>query len=157
MKKIEFYGQKTMCCLIVSLTPSLSQRTFLCLWVNHHSIAQKTGQQEAFLCPDSREENGSWHKPGWWPRCPSTCKRVCTGQIRIQANQSGTNSYHRNNYWLFFVFFFFFLRVIPMAYGGSQARDLIRAVAANLHHSHNHTRSEPRLWSTSQLMATLDP
>ena len=32
--------------------------------------------------------------------------------------------------------FFFFLRVAPVAYGGSQVRGLIKAVAAGLRHSH---------------------
>ena len=42
-------------------------------------------------------------------------------------------------------FFLFFSRAIPMAYGGSQARGLIRAVAAGLHHSHSNARSELHL------------
>ena len=33
----------------------------------------------------------------------------------------------------------------PAAYGGSQARGLIGAVAAGLHHSHSNTGSEPHL------------
>ena len=44
----------------------------------------------------------------------------------------------------------------PMAYGGSQARGLIGAVAASLLQSHRNTRSEPRLQPTPQLMATPD-
>ena len=35
-------------------------------------------------------------------------------------------------------------RAAPAAYGGSQGRGQIRAVAARLHHSHSHTGSEPR-------------
>ena len=56
---------------------------------------------------------------------------------------------------------FFFLvgrglfRAIPAACGGSQARSLIRAVAAGLRHSHSNTRSVLCLLST-QLMAMLD-
>ena len=42
-----------------------------------------------------------------------------------------------------------------MAYGGSQGRSQIRAVAAGLHHSHSNARPEPR--PTPQLMAMLDP
>ena len=38
---------------------------------------------------------------------------------------------------------FLSLRAIPMAYGGSQARGRIGAVAAILHHSHSNARSEP--------------
>ena len=48
-------------------------------------------------------------------------------------------------------------RAAPVAYGGSQARSLIRAAAAGLQHKHSHTGSKPRLQPTPQLMATLDP
>ena len=44
-----------------------------------------------------------------------------------------------------------------MAYGGSQARGLIRAVAAGLHHSHSNSGSELRLRPTPQLTATPVP
>ena len=44
-----------------------------------------------------------------------------------------------------------------MAYGSSQARGGIRAVAADLLHSHSKTGSEPNLQPTLQLEATLDP
>ena len=52
-------------------------------------------------------------------------------------------------------FFFLLFRATLMAYGGSQARGLIVATAAGLHQSH--TRSEPHLRPTPQLMATPDP
>ena len=45
----------------------------------------------------------------------------------------------------------------PMAYRGSQARDLIGAVAAGPHQSHSNVGSEPFLQPTPQLTATLDP
>ena len=59
----------------------------------------------------------------------------------------------------FFLFFclFAFSKAAPSAYGGSQARGLIKAVAAGLHHSHNNAGSEPHLQPTSQLTATPDP
>ena len=41
--------------------------------------------------------------------------------------------------------FFAISRAALLAYGGSQARGLIRAVAAGLHHSHSNTGSELRL------------
>ena len=44
-----------------------------------------------------------------------------------------------------------------MIYGGSQARDRIRAAAAGLRQSHSHSGSEPHLGPTPQLMATRDP
>ena len=53
--------------------------------------------------------------------------------------------------------FVFVLGAIPTAYGGSQTRSLIGAVAASLRHSHSHARSKPSLQPTPQLMATLDP
>ena len=55
----------------------------------------------------------------------------------------------------FFFFFFFFLsfvffRAVPAPYGVSQARSLIRAVAAGLCQSHRKARSKPHLWPTPQ-------
>ena len=45
----------------------------------------------------------------------------------------------------------------PTAYGGSQARGLIGAVATGLRQSHSNAGSEPSLQPTPQLTATLDP
>ena len=56
---------------------------------------------------------------------------------------------------LFFVFFFF--RAAPAAYGVSQARGRIGAIAADLRHSRSNTGSKPRLGPTPQLTATPDP
>ena len=42
-----------------------------------------------------------------------------------------------------FLFFVCIFMVAPVAYGGSQARGQIGAVAIGLHHSHSNTRSEP--------------
>ena len=44
--------------------------------------------------------------------------------------------------------FFCFLGPHPVAYGGSQARGRIRAVAAGLRPSHSNVRSKPRLRPT---------
>ena len=54
-------------------------------------------------------------------------------------------------------FFFCLFRVAPMAYGGSQARHQIGAVATGPHHSQSNARSKPHLQPTPQLTATLDP
>ena len=60
-----------------------------------------------------------------------------------------------------FFFFFFCLFAIswadPAAYGGSQARGLIKAAATGLGQSHSNEGSEPCLRPTPQLTATLDP
>ena len=53
--------------------------------------------------------------------------------------------------------FFAFSRAAPMAYGSSQARGLIRAVAAGLCQSHSNAGSEPLLQPVPQLRATPDP
>ena len=56
------------------------------------------------------------------------------------------------NFFLFCIF-----RAAHMAYGGSQARGPIRAVASSLGHSHSNARSKPSLRPTPQLMAMPDP
>ena len=53
--------------------------------------------------------------------------------------------------------FFFFPKAAPAAYGGSQARGLIGAVAASLCQRHSNVRSKLHLRSTPQLTATPDP
>ena len=57
--------------------------------------------------------------------------------------------------------FFFCLFAIswatPAAYGGSQARGLIGAIATSLHQGHSNVGSRPHLQPTPQLMATPDP
>ena len=56
---------------------------------------------------------------------------------------------------IFFCLFFALLfRAAPLACGSSQARGLIRAAAASLHHSHSNMGSELCLRLTSQLTAT---
>ena len=57
---------------------------------------------------------------------------------------------------LFVCLFFLVFRATPRAYGGSQARGQLEAVAVGLRHSHSNARSEP-VPATPQLMATLDP
>ena len=58
---------------------------------------------------------------------------------------------------LFFCFVCGLFRAISSAYGSSQARGQLGAVAASLHDSHSSARSEPRLQPTPQLTETLDP
>ena len=68
---------------------------------------------------------------------------------------------------LFFIYFYFilfyfivflsFFGAAPAAYGGSQARGLIGAVAAGLCQSHSNVGSEPSLQPTPQLTAMPDP
>ena len=66
-------------------------------------------------------------------------------------------------FFIYFILFYFifclfaFSWAVHMAYGGSQVRGLIRAVATGLHQSHSNAGSESRLRPTPQLMATPDP
>jgi len=60
-------------------------------------------------------------------------------------------------FFFFLVCFVLLFRVAPAAYGGSQARGPIGAVAAGLHQSHSNAGSELRRRPTPQLMATPDP
>ena len=57
----------------------------------------------------------------------------------------------------FFLFLFCLFRAAPMAYGGSQARGYIGAIAAGLRHSHSNAKSNPWLQPTPRLTAIADP
>ena len=57
----------------------------------------------------------------------------------------------------FVLFVFLSFRATLAAYGSFQARGLIGAVAASLHHSHSNTGSELHLQPTPQLTAVPDP
>ena len=62
-------------------------------------------------------------------------------------------------YTVFFDFFFFvfLFRALPVAYGGSQARGPIGAVAISLRHSHSNAGSELHLQLIPQLTAVPNP
>ena len=60
-------------------------------------------------------------------------------------------------YLIIYYYYYFAFRATPRAYGGSQARGLIRAVAAGLHQSHSSARAELHLQPTPQLTAMQDP
>ena len=49
-----------------------------------------------------------------------------------------------------------FFRAAHVAYGDSQARGPVGAIAAGLHHSHSNAGSAPNLRPTPQLTAMLD-
>ena len=100
------------------------------------------------------------HAQGMW-KCPArdqTCSTAVT--------QAGAMT-KPDSFFFFFLSFFVVVVVVvvvvaiswaaPAAYGGSQARSLIGAVAPGLYHSHSYARSEPHLPPTPQLMATPDP
>ena len=74
--------------------------------------------------------------------------------------ENGMFFQRRTNCDLYLIFFFLSFChswAAPAAYGGSQARGQIRAVATGLHQSHSKAGSKPHLQPTSQFMATPDP
>ena len=60
-------------------------------------------------------------------------------------------------FWIFFFCLFAFSRAAPTAYGGSQARCLIGAIATGLCQSHSNAGSELSLQPTPQLTAMRNP
>ena len=60
-------------------------------------------------------------------------------------------------YLFIYLFIYFLLRAAPMAYGNSEARGPVGAVAASLPHSHSNAGSEPHLRPAPQLTAMPDP
>ena len=57
---------------------------------------------------------------------------------------------------VFVCLFVFLLRATPEAYGSSQARDQIQAVAASLHHSHSNAGSDPLSKARDQTRLLMD-
>ena len=87
----------------------------------------------------------SWElKPTW--------SRGRESRIERQPTTFTTSFFKKINFILLFIWLLFCLfRATPMAYGASQARDLIGAVAAGPCHSHSNIRSELLLLPTPQL------
>ena len=76
-----------------------------------------------------------------WTRCTSAFCFYPTGQC---SEPMGT-MYGHVYFYLFLFFAFCLFGVSPLAYGCSQTRGLIGAVATGLRHSHSNARSEPCL------------
>ena len=72
-------------------------------------------------------------------------------------NQNSGNEPWESGFFWFFFCLFAFPRAALTAYGGSQARGLIGAVATSLRQSYSNSGSELRLQPTPQLTAALDP
>ena len=83
---------------------------------------------------------------------PPECVKDFISQLLLEKTLGGAE-YESVFYFLFFCLF----RAALAAYGGSQVRGPIGAVAAGLRHSHSNTGSGPRLQSSPQLTATPDP
>ena len=81
-------------------------------------------------------------------------KMGITARVKCQKFRMASDS-NSVNFFFFFVFLLF-LWAAPAAYGGSQARGRIGAVATGLRQSHSNSGPEPRLQPTPQLRATPD-
>ena len=77
------------------------------------------------------------------------CLEVLSSDLKT-GNQISNWAMFAALYYYFFFFVFCLFRAAPAAYGGSQARGRIRAVAASLLQNYSNVRSEPHLWPTPQ-------
>ena len=86
--------------------------------------------------------------------CTNKYVNVYVGSSDRKRHLEKTTAENKERFYLFIYFYFFvFSRAEPAAYGDSQPRGPIGAVAASLQHSHSNTRSEQHLWATPQLTA----
>ena len=76
--------------------------------------------------------------------------------LHLDDLSQGIHPPNYQNTFFFFFWSFCLSRAAPAAYGGSQARGPIGAVAAGLHQSHSHARSEAHLRPTPQVTAMPD-
>ena len=76
--------------------------------------------------------------------------------ILLETIIARVNIFFKGSHTIFFFCLFAISWAAPAAYGGSQARGRIGAVATGLCQSHSNTGSEPRLQPTPQLTAMPD-
>ena len=79
---------------------------------------------------------------------------------KLNVYQQMSQQHDMHTQWNIICFLFCFVslfRAEATAYGGSQARGRIGAVASDLCHSHSKTGSEPGMQPTSEFTATSDP
>ena len=122
---------------------NLKEREFP-LWRSRSAVSWEHWDAGSIPCQAQRVKDPSllhlglrsqlWLRCGPWPR-----NSICCGAAKKKKKIENTFNF------VLFCFVLFFTWATPMAYGGSQARGLIRAIAASLHHSHSNTRSKPRL------------
>ena len=83
------------------------------------------------------------------------------GSVKLAPPRYNLGIYDQESLFIYLFIYLFslfaFSRATPVAYGGSQARGIIGAVAASLCQSHSNAGSEPHLQPIPQLMATPDP
>ena len=86
---------------------------------------------------------------GWERRGKVSGSRLELGVLRLQPGEGVGQAVFSPSFLFFFFFFCLCIsRAAPTAYGGSQARGLIRALATGLHQSHSNAGSKLRLQPT---------
>ena len=139
----------------------------VCVWTffggGHTHVAYGGSQARGPI----RAEAASLHHNSWQGRIlnslSKTRDRTPSSWMLVGfANQWATTGTPKAGGFIFYskqtlYLYFFLFRATPWAYGGSQARGLIGATAAGLHHNQSNVRSKPHLWPIPQLMAILDP
>ena len=97
--------------------------------------------QVAQRCSPAPDFLGIWTRP---TLSSAAATRAGKDSVLLSQHQEfkATGANRLKNKFFFSVSLF---RAKALAYKGSQARALIRATAASLHHSHSNTKSEPRL------------
>jgi len=129
-----------------------------CIIIHIHSSNSDPGSPSAVGTDRTRGKNKGTFRRIFHARV-ETKQTKCFS--RIQGHQGCVSICLRSapftlsEFWFWFWFCLF--RATPRAYGGSQARGQIRAVADGLCHNLRNTRSELRLLPTSQLTAMPDP
>ena len=134
-------------------------------------LSSGENQWERFVQPPGGSSGSGCHK--WWMLVTFSTKAIHLS-LWIYRSRKGEFAEKALPFWtqckglfkiidclsfLFFSFFFFFfcfLGLHPEAYGGSQARGQVGAVAAGLCQSHSSLGSKPRLQPTPQLTAMLN-
>ena len=89
--------------------------------------------------------------PHLWEKRPFRALALSSSLGLLWRKLYGCRIFSPPSFFLFLVF-----RATPTAYGNSQARGLIGATAAGLHHSHSNVGSKPHLQPTPQLPVMLD-
>ena len=142
---------------------SIKKRSPRCLWEKITCISEKVFLERIMLSVNiwgcnkvqakyhELKSDGMWIPQGYFLEL----YQVRLGRVRVMTVRRGNSFKNHGSQNITvgsFLFFFFFclchFRATPVAYGGSQARGGIRAIAADLSHSHSNVRSKLRLQPT---------
>ena len=153
-------GLSWLCSMATPYTEQVSRIIFIVeqrsLWLERAVTCSSTPQPAVVA-------QGQWHSPhGLLGRKreqkPGPLRAFAPSHLLLEPKHLWLEHGQNPDWDLNPPFFFFCLfGAVLAAYGGSQARSLIRAVVVGRWHSHNKARSKPRLQPIPQLAATPDP